>query len=59
MAYQCKTIDNTTNQCLAWVEGFSWSDLAITPTQASQIIIAIAGYYFLMWLLKKLRRTVQ
>lgn len=59
MAYQCKTIDNATNQCLAWVEGFSWSDLAITPTQAAQIIIAIAGYYFVMWLLKKLRSTVQ
>lgn len=57
MAYQCQEIASD-NTCILWVQGFSWSDLAITGTQASQIIIAVASYYLTMWLLQKLRQKI-
>ncbi len=45
--------------CTFLIDGFNISDLAITGTQASQIIIAIASYFLVMWLLRQLRFNVK
>jgi hypothetical protein len=59
MAYQCKTIDSATNQCLEWVMAVNLQDFAITPTQSAQLCVAIASFFTVCWILKQSRRAVK
>ncbi|MFW1965044.1 hypothetical protein [Acinetobacter baumannii] len=59
MAYQCKTIDSATNQCLEWVMAVNLQDFAITGTQAAAICVAIASFFGVCWILKESRRAVK
>lgn len=56
--YVCLQIEETTNQCQNWFD-LNSSIFAITGSQASLIITAIAGYYLTMWLLNKSRKSVK
>ncbi len=59
MAFQCKTIDTATNQCLEWVQAVNLQDFAITGTQTAEICVAIASYFTVCWILKKSRYSVK
>lgn len=56
MAWLCNSYDSAT-QLATDCQVFDINSFAITGTQASLIITAIAGYFLTMWLLRRLRFT--
>ena len=60
MAFNCDQYDPATLQCLKWVEAKDINQLVgITPAQAGEITFVILGFFFVMWLLKKLQIYVK
>ena len=56
MAYLCNSFDEVA-QVATDCKVFELNSFAITGTQASLIIAAVASYFLTMWLLKRLRYT--
>lgn len=60
MAFNCKEYDLVTLQCLKWVETKDINQLfGITHAQVGEIVVAILGFLFVMWLLKRLQFSVK
>lgn len=60
MAFNCEQYDPATLQCLKWVESNDLNHMfGITTVQAAELTLAVVGFFFVMWLLKKLQIYVK
>lgn len=49
MAFVCKTINETSNSCIEWVEQLTWVDqLSITRSDAFMLLTPIVSIYVLL-----------